>query len=320
MNGFVDRPLAEIAFVFGLGSRDHGAVIVDVGSMWIISFCGGLQKCLDGLNNVAVSNNVGGIAKVGNRGNAVMMDTPTEAEIVNGTTNQATQKTVGVGNIYVGSLLSGRQLDLEQIVLICKEVVGEASQSQGPLIAVDSYSSLPIRKDNLVSVRVNDAAYQERVALCQFSLIAHIVLLKGEKPWKLDDMYTKLQSIWKLDKWQLNSLVRGYFQVLLFSVEDKQKVWSHGSLNLKPGIIRFQAWVKNFNPATQKSMNAQLWVRFYNLSWEFWHPHILTDLAKGIGIPLKFDHSTIAGNYGYYSRVLIDVDLTGFIPENYYWK
>ncbi|KAF3454127.1 hypothetical protein FNV43_RR04574 [Rhamnella rubrinervis] len=35
-------------------------------------------KCLDGLDNVVVSDNVGAIAKVGNRGNAVMLDTPIE--------------------------------------------------------------------------------------------------------------------------------------------------------------------------------------------------------------------------------------------------
>ncbi|KAF3449551.1 hypothetical protein FNV43_RR10280 [Rhamnella rubrinervis] len=80
------------------------------------------------------------------------------------------------------------------------EVVGGASHSLAPLIIADSHSSLPVRKGNLVSIRVNDTAYKERVALCQFSLIARIVLSKGEKPWKLDDLHTKLQNIWKLDK------------------------------------------------------------------------------------------------------------------------
>ncbi|KAF3454136.1 hypothetical protein FNV43_RR04583 [Rhamnella rubrinervis] len=83
------------------------------------------------------------------------------------------------------------------------EVVGRTS-SQVPIIAVDSHSSLPIRKGNLVSIRINDAAYQERVA-------------------------------------------------------------------------------------------------FY--------------LAREIGIPLKFDHSIIAGNYDHYARVLINVDLAGFVLE-----
>ncbi|KAF3449843.1 hypothetical protein FNV43_RR05922 [Rhamnella rubrinervis] len=124
------------------------------------------------------------------------------------------------------------------------------------ICVVDADLNLQIcPKGNLLSICVNDAAYQERVALCQFSLIARIILSKGEKLSKFEDIYTKLQSIWKLDKWQLISLGRGYFHVLLFSAEDRQNVWSHGSLNLK------------------------------------------------------------LGNYNNYARVLIDVDLAGFIPE-----
>ncbi|KAF3457448.1 hypothetical protein FNV43_RR02106 [Rhamnella rubrinervis] len=67
-----------------------------------------------------------------------------------------------------------------------------------------------------------------------------------------------------------------------------------GSSLKKFSFVKASSLDKNFNPATQKSTNAQIWVRFYNLSWEFWHPHILMDLARGIGAPLKFDHSTIA--------------------------
>ncbi|KAF3433719.1 hypothetical protein FNV43_RR24822 [Rhamnella rubrinervis] len=42
---------------------------------------------------------------------------------------------------------------------------------------------------------------------------------------------------------------------------------------------------------------------------EYWHPRILTDLARGIGVPLRINNSTIAGNYRRYAWVLIDVDL-----------
>ncbi|KAF3440757.1 hypothetical protein FNV43_RR19043 [Rhamnella rubrinervis] len=52
------------------------------------------------------------------------------------------------------------------------EVVGGYSRSQTPLVIEDSHSYLPVRKGNLDSVRVNDAAYQERVALCH---VGHLV-------------------------------------------------------------------------------------------------------------------------------------------------
>ncbi|KAF3443573.1 hypothetical protein FNV43_RR13260 [Rhamnella rubrinervis] len=47
----------------------------------------------------------------------------------------------------------------------------------------------PTRKDNFVSIRVNNNAYKERISLCQFSLIARVVLTKGDKPWKHDELY-----------------------------------------------------------------------------------------------------------------------------------
>ncbi|KAF3432339.1 hypothetical protein FNV43_RR27079 [Rhamnella rubrinervis] len=72
------------------------------------------------------------------------------------------------------------------------------------------------------------------------------------------------------DSWQLISLERGYYQVLLHSAED---------------------------------------------SWEFWHLRIFTDLTRGIGILLRIDNSTLTRNYSHFARVLVDVDLAGFVPE-----
>ncbi|KAF3455337.1 hypothetical protein FNV43_RR05785 [Rhamnella rubrinervis] len=103
---------------------------------------------------------------------------------------------------------------------------------------------------------------------------------RGEKPWKHDDLFLKLQSIWKLSKWKLIHLGRGYFHVLLHSEEDRKKVWSQGTLNLKPGFVRLQAW-------------------------------ILFDLARGIGVPLRIAEATLNGNFGYFARILVDVDLAG---------
>ncbi|KAK0600543.1 hypothetical protein LWI29_016006 [Acer saccharum] len=108
----------------------------------------------------------------------------------------------------------------------------------------------------------------------------------------------------------------GFFQILLNSEEDKAQVWGIGSLQLKPGILRLQPWTQNFNPNTQRTTNAQIWVRFYDLPWEFWHPQILSDMARGVGIPLKFDRATLEGDYGHFARMLIDVDLSKPLPDS----
>ncbi|KAK2653306.1 hypothetical protein Ddye_013162 [Dipteronia dyeriana] len=83
-----------------------------------------------------------------------------------------------------------------------------------------------------------------------------------------------------------------FAQFILKSPRDKNKV---GSINLKLGVLRLQPWVPDFNPSLQKSTNAQVWVRFYDFSWEYWHPKTIFDLARGIGVPLRLKKATIDG-------------------------
>ncbi|KAK2638286.1 hypothetical protein Ddye_026081 [Dipteronia dyeriana] len=87
-------------------------------------------------------------------------------------------------------------------------------------------------------------------------------------------------------------------------------------LHLKHGTLRLQPWTQNFNPNTQRTTNAQIWVRFYDLPWKFWHPQILLDMARGIEIPLKFDRATLEGDYGHFTHMLIDVDLSKPLPDS----
>lgn len=103
-----------------------------------------------------------------------------------------------------------------------------------------------------------------------------------------------------------------YFHVLLHSKVDKNKIWALGLVNFKLGILRLQALTLDFNPDFQKSTNAQLQIQFY-LSQVFWHPQILLDLAKCVGVPLKIDDNTLAGEFENYPQVLIDVDLVSHL-------
>jgi len=57
-------------------------------------------------------------------------------------------------------------------------------------------------------------------------------------------------------------------------------------------------------------------VQFYDLPWEFWHPQILSDMACGIGIPLKFDRATLEGDYGHFTCMLIDVNFSKPLPDS----
>ncbi|KAK3193655.1 hypothetical protein Dsin_024965 [Dipteronia sinensis] len=76
-------------------------------------------------------------------------------------------------------------------------------------------------------------------------------------------------------------------------------------------------WVPDFNPSLQNSTNANVWVRFYDLSWEYWHPKIIFYLARGIGVPLRLDKATIDGDFWHYVRVVVDVDMSALLPSSF---
>ena len=103
-------------------------------------------------------------------------------------------------------------------------------------LSLPPLSCAPQQKKAYVSVKVNHAAFQERLDLCKFSLIGRLILSKGNKPWPLVELRTKLASLWKISRWRLISLGKGYFQILLCSKDEKAKVWSMGSMNLSLGF------------------------------------------------------------------------------------
>ena len=159
--------------------------------------------------------------------------------------------------------------------------------------------------------------YEKRLKLCFRLLIGRVFLSKGEEPWKLQPLREKLQTIWKLSSlWRLISLGRGFYHILLYSEEEKSHVWGINALSLKPGILWIQSWIWNFNSYIQKTTNAQIWVRFHDLPWEYWDHKILFDLARCMKVPLKFDEMTRKGDYGHFAWILIDVNFSKLLPDS----
>ncbi|KAK2653138.1 hypothetical protein Ddye_012994 [Dipteronia dyeriana] len=151
------------------------------------------------------------------------------------------------------------------------------------------YVSSPLilsKKGGYVAVWVDPSVFKSRFEACKYSLIGRVVLSYG----------------------------KGYFQIILNLDVDKNMVWSLGSLSLKPVVLLLQPWIP-FNPALQKSSNAQVWVHFYDLSWEYWHLKIVSDLPRGIRVPLRLDMATLEGDFGYLTHVLMDIDVS-IVPSS----
>jgi hypothetical protein len=79
-------------------------------------------------------------------------------------------------------------------------------------------------------------------------------------------------------------------------------------------LLKLFAWSKDFNPRMQNNTSAQVWVRFYGLSQEYWHKNILFTIASSLGTPICTDDVTAKPmherTFGQFARVLVDMDLS----------
>lgn len=78
-------------------------------------------------------------------------------------------------------------------------------------------------------------------------------------------------------------------------------IWSLGLINLKPGLLRFFRWTKDFNPQIQKQTHTQVWIRLLDLPQEYWRTKTLLEIASAVGTPLTIDSSTKARLFGHYA-------------------
>lgn len=104
-------------------------------------------------------------------------------------------------------------------------------------------------------------------------------------------------------------LGKGFYEFSFSSIEDLRKVWSVGSWNLEPGILRLSSWSPDFNPSLVKQTNTQCWIRIIGLPQEYWRSKIIYAIARGIGVPSSLDDATSNRTFGHYARILVDIDL-----------
>ena len=82
----------------------------------------------------------------------------------------------------------------------------------------------------VVCVKIDESVYKKHVQLCQESLIGRVILIKGEKLWKFEDLYKRLSFTWKpVGKWCMVSLGKGYYNFHFDLASDRDRIWSMGS-------------------------------------------------------------------------------------------
>jgi len=172
----------------------------------------------------------------------------------------------------------------------------------------------PVIKGDEVAIAIPDDEYLQGLAACKHNLQGRVLWPKGATPLKVSALKAKLSTLWKsIGRWGVTSLGKGYYEFVFSSLEDAQSVRSIGSWNLNPGFLKLFAWSKNFSPNMQQQSSAQVWVRIYGLSQEYWRPKILFAIASSVGTPICTDHATnkpiFEREFGHFARVLVDMDL-----------
>ncbi|KAK2403196.1 hypothetical protein QL285_052656 [Trifolium repens] len=168
----------------------------------------------------------------------------------------------------------------------------------------------PCLKGEKISIKIPEEAYQAGLDRCKNNLHGRLMMSKGDKPLRVTELREKLVKAWApVERWQVTPLGKGFYEFYFQSREDLNRVWSTGTWNLKPGLLRLSAWTSDFKPEELKITHAQVWVRLYSLPQEYWMPTTLFAIASGVGTPLSLDTATQQRTFGHYARILVDIDL-----------
>jgi len=170
---------------------------------------------------------------------------------------------------------------------------------------------VPCINGDSLSIRIGQEEYVKGLAECQNALRGRLTLVKGDKPYTTRDLVTKIAKLWKTAcKWKMVPLGRGCYDFHFDSPNDLRNIWSAGTVNLKPGLLRLCKWTKDFNHYSQRQTHVSIWIRLIELLQEYWRERTLKEIASAIGTPIDLDGPTRSRAFGHYARILVDIDLS----------
>ncbi|XP_062014371.1 uncharacterized protein LOC133730879 [Rosa rugosa] len=193
-------------------------------------------------------------------------------------------------------------------------VLSNSNESSIPL----SQLPAPVVRGDKIYVKINESLYQEQLKNFKTNLIGRLLLRKGSTPLKTTTLKGLLAALWRpSEPLRLVPLGKGYFDIHFATEEDLRRVWGGGTCTLPYGIFRLTQWKPDFVPGdTLPQTHAQVWVRLYGLSQDYWHQQHLMEISRGVGTPLHIDKATKERQFVYFARVLVDVDLAGELPSS----
>ncbi|XP_057802766.1 uncharacterized protein LOC131018045 [Salvia miltiorrhiza] len=158
--------------------------------------------------------------------------------------------------------------------------------------------------------------HQRQVRRFAHAVHGRLILRKGESPRFAADLWQELQQLWKPSAgWSIHPLGKGYFTFNFTTDEDRAAAFAKTTWRLRSGILHLQAWVPNFDPYKAHSTLVHVWIRIFNLPHEYWHPEVLSGVAREVGMPILIDGQSAQAHVGHFARILVELDVSADLPE-----
>jgi len=91
-----------------------------------------------------------------------------------------------------------------------------------------------------VRVKISRAAYESGLVACRTHLHGRLTLHIGDPAVSTMALKEKLSKQWpQLKNWSLTPLGKGFYEFNFSSIEEMRRIWALGTVNLKPGLLRF---------------------------------------------------------------------------------
>lgn len=165
----------------------------------------------------------------------------------------------------------------------------------------------PAMVDGKKVISLSSADFVEKINSCERMLVGSFV---GKR---LPYMYVKnvLKTLWK-PKGEFEMITRGE-SLLIFKFaldEDRQTALEVGCTYIASRLFIIKPWKPFIEQELTTLKSIPIWVKLYNVPFQFWTTRGLSTLASYLGTPIMLDAPTLAERRLDFARVCVDVDLS----------
>lgn len=172
----------------------------------------------------------------------------------------------------------------------------------------------PAIVDGKKIISLSSADFVDKINSCERMLVGSFV---GKR---LPYTYVKsvLKTLWK-PKGEFEMITRGE-SLLIFKFaldEDRQTALETGCTHIANKLFIIRPWKPFIEQELVNLKSVPIWVKLFNVPFQFWTAKGLSILASYLGNPIMVDAPTLAERRLDFARVCVDVDLSCDFPTSF---